>query len=108
MRILCDNNKGGRFMVPLAVNTKIIFTRIDDESERFEVTEHVRFSPNPLNRWSYRRFAPVAKRIASPLMVDTDWDGTPDTLVPAQSNFAPGAYNGDMNKASEGSHTVEQ
>ena len=110
MRILRENNKGGRFMVPLAVNTKIIFTRVDDESERFEFAERVRFSPNPQNRWSYRRFAPVAKRVAQPIMVDTDWDGTPDALVPAQSNFAPGAYNGAMNKVIEASHatTAEQ
>ena len=92
MRILRENNKGGRFIVPLAVNAKLIFTRVDNEAERFEVTEHTVFPPNPLNRWSYRRFAPVAKRVAGPLMIDTDWDGTPDTLVPAQSNFAPGSY----------------
>lgn len=108
MRILRENNKGGRFMVPLAVNAKIIFTRVDDESERFEVTDHVRFSPNPLNRWSYRRFSPAAKRVARPMMVDTDWDGTPDTLVPAQSNFSPGSYNGALNKVTEATHTVEQ
>jgi hypothetical protein len=108
MRILRENNQGGRFMVNLAVNAKLIFTRVDDESERFEVIDHVRFSPNPLNRWSYRRFSPAAKRVASPMMIDTDWDGTPDALVPAQSNFSPGSYNGGMNKVSEGSHTVEQ
>jgi hypothetical protein len=107
MRIVRENNKGGRFMVPLAVNTKLIFTRVDNESERFEFADHVRFSPNPLNRWSYRRFAPVAKRVASPMMIDTDWDGTPDTMIPAQSNFAPGAYNGNMNKVYEATHGVQ-
>jgi hypothetical protein len=108
MRILRENNKGGRFMVNLAVNAKLIFTRVDDESERYEFVDHVRFSPNPLNRWSYRRFSPAAKRVARPMMIDTDWDGTPDALVPAQSNFSPGSYNGEMNKVGEGSHTVEQ
>ena len=97
MRIVRLNNKGGRYMVPLAVNTKIIFTRVDNDAERFEFADHVVFPPNPLNPWSYRQFSPVAKRLAAPLMVDTDWDGTPDTLIPAQSNFAPGTFNG-MNK----------
>jgi hypothetical protein len=108
MRISRLNNKGGRFMVPLAVNTKIIFTRVDNESEKLEFADHVVFPPNPLNRWSYRQFSPVAKRVAAPLVVDTDWDGTPDTMVPAQSNFAPGSYNG-MNKILyEYNHAVEQ
>jgi hypothetical protein len=109
MRILRENNKGGRFMVPLAVNAKLIFTRVDNESERLEFVDHVVFPPNPLNRWSYRRFSPVAKRIANPLMVDTDWDGTPDALLPAQSNFAPGSYSPGTNKvtAIEESHAVQ-
>jgi hypothetical protein len=106
MRILRENRKGGRFMVPLAVNTKLIFTRVDNEAERFEFADHVRFQPNPLNRWSYRQFAPVGKRVARPVMIDTDWDGTPDALIPAQSNFAPGAYNGAMNKVYEANHAV--
>jgi len=108
MRIVRVNNKGGRYMVPLAVNTKIIFTRVDDQAERFEFPDHVVFQPNPLNHWSYRQFSPTAKRIAAPIMVDTDWDGTPDTLLPAQSNFVPGVYNGMNKGAFEATHTVEQ
>jgi len=110
MRIVRTNNKGGRYMIPLAVNTKIIFTRVDNEAERFEFANPVVFQPNPLNRWTYRRFSPIAKRIATSIMVDTDWDGTPETLLPAQSNFVPGTYSG-LNKAftaTEDSHTVEQ
>lgn len=106
MRIVRVNTKGGRYMVPLAVNTKIIFTRVDNEAERYELADHVVFPPNPLNRWSYRRFSPVGKRIASSIMVDTDWDGTPDTLLPAQSNFAPGTYNGQNKAVYEYNHVV--
>ena len=108
MRILRENSKGGRFMVPLSVNTKVIFTRVGDESERFEFADHVRFPANPLNRWSYRRFAPTAKRVTQPLMVDTDWDGTPDTWIPAQSNFAPGSHNGQNKAVYEGTHLVAE
>jgi hypothetical protein len=49
----------------LAVNTKIIFTRIDNEAEQFEFSDHVRFMPNPLNRWpiaSTRRSASGSPR----------------------------------------------
>jgi len=106
MQIVRVNTKGGRYMVPLAVNTKIIFTRVDNVAERFEFADHVAFQANPLNRWTYRRFSPIGKRIASSIMVDTDWDGTPDTLLPAQSNFVPGSYNGRNKAAIEESHTV--
>lgn len=107
MKIVRDNNLGGRFMVPLSVNTKIIFVRVDNESERLEFADPVHFPPNPLNRWSYRELTPNSKRIGA-LVVDTDWDGTPDTALPGQSNFAPGWRNG-MNKTTiyEGTHTVE-
>jgi hypothetical protein len=109
MRIVRENNKGGRFMVPLAINTKIIFTRVDNESEQFEFADHVRFTPNPLSRWSYRPSSPAGKRVSAPLMIDTDWDGTPDALIPAQSNFSPGADGGLFNKAVlEETHAVQQ
>jgi hypothetical protein len=109
MRIVRTNNKGGRYSVPLAVNTKIIFTRVDNEAEQFEFADHVVFEPNPLNAWSYRKFSQVGKRIATSIMVDTDWDGTPDTRLPAQSNFVPGLFNGKSETTVfEASHTVEQ
>jgi hypothetical protein len=98
-----DNNKGGRFMVPLSINTKIVFVRVDNEAERLEFADPVHFPPNPLNRWSYR--TPAGKRLG-PVMVDTDWDGTPDTALPGQSNFAPGLRDGLNKLTYEGTHAV--
>ena len=44
---------------------------------------------SPYARWGYRQTAPNAKRVGT-VTVDTDWDGTPDTLLPGTSNFYPG------------------
>jgi hypothetical protein len=87
MRIIRENARGGRFLVGLPLNTKITFTRVDNEAEQFEISFPVRFSVNPHFRWTYRNLVPEVKRIDK-VMVDTDWDGTPDALVPGTSNFS--------------------
>lgn len=89
MRIVREDAKGGRFLVPLALNVKFTFTRIDNPSEQLEISQAVHFNVNPHHRWSYRQLVPDAKRV-SKVMVDTDWDGAPDTLLPGTSNFAAG------------------
>lgn len=91
MRIVRETPKGGRFFVPLALNVKLIFTRVDDPSEQFEISQPVRFPVSPHHRWAYRQLVPDAKRVGE-VMIDTDWDGTPDALLPGTSNFSPG-YN---------------
>ena len=103
MRIFRDNAKGGRFQVPLALNTKITFTRVDDEAEQFELAFPVRFSVNPYHRWTYA--PPQAKRIGE-VMVDTDWDGTPDTLLPGTSNFSKRPGQKALHASSDCSHAI--
>jgi hypothetical protein len=107
MKIIRESNRGGRFMVPLSINTKIVFTRVDNEAEQLEFSDPVHFPPNPLNRWSYRRFAPTAKAVG-PLMVDTDWDGSPDTFFSGSSNFAPGWSGKALEPIFEGTHVVTE
>jgi hypothetical protein len=107
MRILRDNNKGGRFLVPLSLNTKVIFTRVDNEAEQLEFSYPVQFPVNPHNRWAYRNLVPSAKRIGQ-LTVDTDWDGVPDTVLPGTSNFSAGQSNALKTLAYHDGHTVEQ
>lgn len=94
MRIVRENATGGRFFVPLAVNTKIVFTRVDDPSEQFEFPRAVRFGISPNHHWTYGKLVPGAKRV-NHMMVDTDWDGTPDTFLPGTSNFHPGGVSGE-------------
>jgi hypothetical protein len=95
MKIVRESARGGRFFVPLALNVKFIFTRVDDPSEQLEFSYPVRFDVNPYHRWAYRNLVPDVKRIGA-VMVDTDWDGTPDALLPGTSNFS----NRDGNKTS--------
>jgi len=104
MRIFRDNARGGRFQVPLALNTKVIFTRVDDEAEQFELSYPVRFSVNPYHRWTYD--APRAKRVGE-VMVDSDWDGTPDTLLPGTSNFAKPAGQKAVHGGDCGAHAIQ-
>ncbi len=89
MRIIRENAKGGRFLLGLALNVKFTFTRVDDPSEQLELSQTVRFKASPHHHWFYRQLEPSAKRVGK-VMVDTDWDGTTDTLVPGTSNFAAG------------------
>ena len=93
MRIVQEHAAGGRFFVPLALNTKITFTRIDDPSEQFSILRPVRFAVSPHHHWAYRNLVPSAKRV-NRVMIDTDWDGTPDAFLPGTSNFVPGNRNG--------------
>ncbi len=87
MRIFRDDAKGGRFQVDLRLNTKLVFTRVDNSDERLELADPVTLPTSPYARWAYRQTVPNAKRVGR-VMVDTDWDGTPDTLLPGTSNFA--------------------
>jgi hypothetical protein len=89
MRIVRKDATGGSFQVDLRVHAKLVFTRVDNSAERLEFTDHVVLPTTPYARWAYRQTVPDAKRFGA-VMVDTDWDGTPDTLVPGTSNFAAG------------------
>jgi hypothetical protein len=89
MRIVRENKGGGRFFVTVKMNTKIIFTRVDNPAEVLELSHPVTFAPTPYHYWSFRDPRKDSRRVGE-AMVDTDWDGTPDTLVPGTSNFAAG------------------
>ncbi len=105
MRIFRDGNKGGRFQVDLRLNTKIVFTRVDNSAERLELAEVVTLPTSPYARWSYRTNAKRIDRV----MVDTDWDGTPDTFLPGTSNFAAGSTRfGGKEVADHTGHQVEE
>ncbi len=108
MRIFRNDAKGGRFQVDLRLNTRIVFTRVDNSAERLEFAESVTLPTSPYARWSYRQGIPNAKRVGR-VMVDTDWDGTPDTFLPGVSNFSAGGtrFGGDKATLHPG-HEVEQ
>ncbi|MBW8875282.1 MAG: hypothetical protein JF614_10000 [Acidobacteria bacterium] len=89
MRILRDNEKGGRFFAPIFVNVKISFKPVGRATtEALELRKSLRFPPAVNAQWSDRGTTGAARE--GFLKVDTDSDGIPDTFVPGASNFAAG------------------
>jgi hypothetical protein len=91
MRIIRENEKGGRFAAPIWANVKVTFTPVGRQtSELFEIPIKVRFPPLRNQRWA----SPPAglQSIASPafVTVDTDGDRVADTSIPGTSNFLVG------------------
>jgi hypothetical protein len=90
MRIVRDNEKGGRFFAPISVNIKMTFEPVGRATtEALELRKALRFPPAPHAEWAADRgvFSPSVNGI---LKVDTDGDGTPDTFLPGTSSFAAG------------------
>jgi hypothetical protein len=92
MRIVRDNEKGGRYMAPLALNVRISFVPVGRgaaiSAEKREIHQQVRFAATP-NAWSDT--ASGVARVKGFIRVDTDGDHVADTFVPGTSNFVPGA-----------------
>jgi hypothetical protein len=89
MRIVRDNEKGGRFFAPIAVNVKISFKPVGRvTTEALELRKALRFPPAVNAQWSAARYTGAPRE--SFVKVDTDGDGVPDTFLPGTSNFAAG------------------
>lgn len=86
MRIIRDNDNGGRFFAPLALNTKVTFTPVGRAGDALELALPVRFAATPNVPWSSRGSAMLAGFV----LADTDGDRAPDTYLPGTSNFAAG------------------
>jgi hypothetical protein len=92
MRIVRDNEKGGRFFAPISVNIKISFEPVGrTTTEVWEIRKELRFPPAPRQEWASNRHASGSPIVNGFLKVDTDSDGAPDTFLPGTSNFAAGA-----------------
>jgi hypothetical protein len=97
MRIVRQDDNGGRFFAPVAVNGKLVFTPVEGRSnEVLEISRNVRFPANQGIAWaSETGLRQKAVRKAGFVLVDTDNDGVPDTYLPGTtSGFAAGAANG--------------
>jgi hypothetical protein len=93
MRIVRENDHGGRFFAAIAVNGKLVFKPAGGgSSELLEITRNVRFPANQGITWA-DHFAPKqGVRWTSFIQVDTDNDRVPDTFLPGTSpGFAAGA-----------------
>jgi hypothetical protein len=93
MRIVRENEKGGRFFAPIAVNGKVVFTPIDrPSSEVLEITRNVRFPADQGISWANQYGPRQGVQNIGYVQVDTDNDRRPDTFLPGTSaNFAAGA-----------------
>lgn len=93
MRIVRENDHGGRFFASIAVNGKLVFKPVVGGSgELLEITRNVRFPAKQGISWA-DRFAPKqGVRWTGFVQVDTDNDRVPDTFLPGTSRgFAAGA-----------------
>lgn len=89
MRIVRDDEKGGRFFAPIYVNVKISFQPVGrTTTEALEIRKELRFPPAKKAVWAIGRSTGAARE--GFVKVDTDGDGVPDTFLPGVSNFAAG------------------
>lgn len=91
MRIVRENEHGGRFYAPIAVNGKLVFKPLAGSGEILEMPRNVRFPANQGITWADR--APKqGVRWNGFIQVDTDNDRIPDIFLPGTSTgFAAGA-----------------
>jgi len=90
MRIVRDNEKGGRFFAPIFVNVKISFKPAGRATtEALEFHKVLRFPAAQNAQWSAARINTGSPREGF-VKVDTDSDGIPDTFVPGTTNIAAG------------------
>jgi hypothetical protein len=91
MRILRTSEGGGKFLAPLAVDARMTFIPLnsgrDKSARKLELVGSFTFPASPIP-WSTTGRAD-GKRIGS-VLVDTNGDLVPDTLVFGSTNFAPG------------------
>jgi hypothetical protein len=103
MRIFRENEKGGFYVAPLALNVKLLFTpAARPHAHPLALKQSVRFSNNPPLPWVSEH--PEGRSVVheAAVKVDTDGDGRPDTSLPGTSNFIAGV--GAQNKLRDGCH----
>jgi len=90
MTIVRENDLGGTYIAPIAVNIKIFFTPVGrPATEALELDRQLRFPPAKHARWTFEA-GPGGARHAGMVLVDTDADQRLDTYLPGTSNFAAG------------------
>ena len=92
MKIYRTQDAGGNFVAPLAVNTRVTFIPVKPARNRaarkLELAADFTFPATPL---PWRFSAGARAKGMDPVIVDTNGDLTPDTLLPSTSNFSAGS-----------------
>ncbi|HEV7508738.1 MAG TPA: hypothetical protein VGS07_27915 [Thermoanaerobaculia bacterium] len=87
MKILRTEALGGTYSAPLALNVKAVFIPVNgDKSGKRELTRRIDLGPGSKSVWTYVN----TPQYKAGVMVDTDGDGKPDTVLPGSSNFLAG------------------
>jgi hypothetical protein len=101
MRIVRQDENGGRFYAPISVNGKVVFTPVKGRSnEVLEVLRNVRFPADQGIAWASSTGL-QRKILQKPgfVLVDTDNDRVPDTYLPGTTlGFAAGSVGGVKSK----------
>jgi hypothetical protein len=85
MKILRTSEGGGTYVAPLELNVKLVFTPVSGKGERRELVNRISLGPGSNSVWAYAKQAPHGV-----VRVDTNGDDSPDTVMPASSNFMAG------------------
>ena len=87
MRIYRDTPTAGRYVAPLALNVKLVFTPVNTRGARpLVLRKNIRFQPKPNATWATA--APAGLLTHDDFVkVDTDGDGSPDSFLEGTSNF---------------------
>jgi len=103
MQIVREDKSGGRFQAPISIHSKLSFLPAADVArqpagKRLELSHSVDFIGNPRVPWT---FTPGSRGLEKKgaILVDTNFDGLPDTFLPGTSNFAGGWRGGLRSKA---------
>ena len=92
MKIYRTQDAGGNFVAPLAVNTRVTFIPVkparNKAARKLELAADFSFPDAPL---PWRFSAGARAKGMGPVIVDTNGDLTPDTLLPSTSNFLAGS-----------------
>jgi hypothetical protein len=106
MRIVRTSDGGGHFLAPLAVDAKVSFIPVkpsrDKAARKLELNGSFTFPASPIP-WSTTGGA-ATKRVGT-VLLDTNGDLSPDTLVFGGSNFWPGWKPGAPSKYISGGGT---
>jgi len=106
MRIFRESKNGGRYIAPLALNVKMVFTPVDNPSARpLVLRKNIQFKASPNSRWTSQTPASLLTHEGF-VKVDTDGDGVPDTFLEGTTaNFS--AARNPLAKAADDCHCAD-
>jgi hypothetical protein len=109
MRINRTEAGGGNFIAPLAVNVRLTFISVKTPRQKaprkLELSGSFTFPASPIP-WSATGGAQT-KRVGGSVLVDTNGDLTPETLLAGTANFWPGWTPGEQPAMMKGCRTCE-